>query len=208
MAARASSYYDLPFDELYDAERLVIVLTSGVREVTSTPENPDELAYFEGRLVAFCPTDTLADELLEIRVPVQVSTYSAWSGNLPSFDRTPSPDLGSVAVRIGLFDEGAYCCRVAILDQGESLTSMLLLSLLSAALAGEPEVKVSLSGRSDQSFSKGLVSRYAWEECGVEAEDFGEALDAGEQEPPLAQFTTVAFDVQVDAKAIAKKMRP
>lgn len=209
MATRARSYFDLPFDELYDAESVMLLLTSGISDGTNAPEHPDELAFFEGRLISFRKNGSSDHEPLEVHLPIHLITYRRWVSDLPGFENTPTKNLGTVAFRISHFEEGKdYYCRAAVLDEAESNTSMLLLALMLAGLAGERGVKVELSGRRDQQPDGGLVARYAWEELGIKADEFGQALDAREHEAPLAQFEQMAFDVNVDTVAIAKRLNP
>lgn len=205
MAAKASSYYDLPYDELYDAEIVVIALAVGVSGGPDAPNHQDEIGFFEGRLVSYSTPEREETEI-DLKVPVDLSTYRSWSASIPDFFETPSQDAGIAALRVGRFDEATYSCRVAILDEAQTLTSTLLLALLSAGLSGEKEVLVTLSGRVGEPPEGGLVAHYAWAECGVEAAEFGEGLDAREHEPPMAQFQAVVPNIKVDARAIARQL--
>lgn len=230
MTTMASTYVDLPYDELYEASRIRIALTHGISYSADETEHPEELGVFEGRLISFCPNTDHAEAELDLRVPVRLVLYREWDSGIPEFESAPSSELGAAAVGIGRYDEGHYNCRIAVRDQAENLTHGLFTALLGAALAGQQEIEVTLSGRRDftpvaekiaaseaasteQNEYAGFVDNYAWSECGVEPDEFGRTLDAGENAPPVAHFEVMQIRIEVDVRRIArllgtKEIRP
>ena len=185
-----ASYYDLPYDEIYDSWKVTFALTSGQRISEDEREHPLELAVFKGKLVAFQPNGG-EEQPLETPIKAEITVYSGWDNDVGEFDGPLDEELGIAALAIGKFQTGTYSVMVAVRDEGSLLSDRWLSLLEVGSSNAKSPAFISLGSRCDlpaDEDTSAFVEDYAWAALGVQPAEFGDELDRGEHEPPIAHF--------------------